>query len=58
MCIWFLIAYQNLEEAGTDAEELFLLDSFYFLSNNETHFDYDNKKIYFGGNFIYDNPDP
>ena len=41
-----------------DVDEVFILDSSFFLSNNQTHVDFDIEKIYFGGNYIYDNPDP
>ena len=41
-----------------EVEQIFVLDSFFSLSKNETHVDYENKKIYFGGMYIYDNPEP
>ena len=56
------IGYLNKTETGLDIDEVFALDAQYFLTNYEMHIDYDNKKIYFTGNNVYDNswpiPDP
>jgi len=39
-------------------EELFILNGIFFQDNNETHIDYDNQKIYFVGDYVYDNVSP